>query len=120
MRVLSLLAVCLVVGCHDDEDRSSFRVATGGDANRGREHMIAYGCPACHNVPGIRSPGGLVGPELGGLVRRSYVAGKIPNTPENLVRWIREPHSVAPGTAMPNLGLSEEEARDVAAYLYSL
>jgi cytochrome c1 len=119
MRTAVLAIACLAVACHKDEDRQSFRVATGGDPDRGREHVIAYGCPACHDIPGIRAPGGLVGPPLRDLARRTYVAGHLPNTPGNLVRWIRDPHAVSPGTAMPTLGLSEEEARDVAAYLYT-
>ena len=58
-----------------------------------------------------------VGPSLRKLARRSYIAGVLPNTGENLVRWLREPQSIKPGTAMPDLGVGERDARDMAAFL---
>jgi cytochrome c1 len=62
----------------------------------------------------------MVGPPLDFFSRRTMIAGELPNTPDNLVRWIENPPSVEAGTAMPKLGLSDEQARDVAAYLYTL
>ena len=92
----------------------------GGDAERGRTAIEFYGCGACHAIPGIRSARGRVGPQLAGFSEQMYVAGRLPNTPPNLVFWIRHPQRVDPQTAMPDLGVSEEEARDIAAYLYTL
>jgi cytochrome c1 len=71
-------------------------------------------------IPGINGADGLVGPPLILFARRTYVAGELPNTPSNLIRWIQDPPAVEPRTAMPALGLSEQQARDVAAYLYTL
>ncbi|HEX5831108.1 MAG TPA: c-type cytochrome [Gemmatimonadaceae bacterium] len=79
----------------------------------------AYGCGSCHTIPGIPGADALVGPPLQGLVRRAYVGGVLPNTPDNLVRWIRHPRQVSPRTAMPELGVTDADARDIAAYLYS-
>ena len=92
----------------------------GGDAGRGRETIERYGCGSCHTIPGVRDARGLVGPPLLWWSRRTFIAGEIPNTPENLVKWIRSPQDVETRTAMPALGLSDAQARDVAAYLYTL
>lgn len=92
----------------------------GGDARRGVHVIEDYGCGSCHTIPGVRDAKGLVGPPLLWWSRRTFIAGEIPNTPENLVRWIRAPQSVEAATAMPALGLSEQQARDAAAYLYTL
>lgn len=79
-----------------------------------------YGCGACHVIPGVTGATGMVGPPLNEWSRRVYIAGSLANTPENLVFWIRQPQAVEPGTAMPDLGVTEPDARDIAAYLYSL
>jgi cytochrome c len=90
-----------------------------GDVERGRELIEAEGCASCHNIPGIESTGNTVGPPLGDLAERRYIAGDEPSRLSVLVRWLRNPQSIEPGTIMPDLGLSESEARDIAAYLYS-
>jgi cytochrome c1 len=77
-------------------------------------------CGACHTIPGIRRARGMVAPPLYWFSRRTFIAGQLPNTPANLVRWVQSPVSVEPRTAMPMVGLSDQEARDVAAYLYTL
>ncbi len=79
-----------------------------------------YGCETCHTIPGIRGARGLVGPSLDRIGARVYLAGALANTPENLIRWIRDPHGIDAHTAMPNLGVGEQDARDIAAYLYTL
>lgn len=84
-----------------------------------QEAIDAYGCGSCHTIPGIRGADGLVGPPLTRFHERAYIAGQLPNTPENLVHWIRNPQEVEPGTAMPDLGVTEEDAREIAAYLLS-
>src|SRR5688572_15000217 len=90
----------------------------GGDAERGRAALIALECGACHRIPGIPGARGTVGPLLDGYREQVYVAGRIPNEPDALVAWIRNAPSLDPGTAMPDLDVSEAEARDIAAYLY--
>jgi cytochrome c len=91
-----------------------------GDPQRGRAIIESYGCGSCHTIPGVRHADGLVGPPLLWWSRRTFIAGELPNTPENLVRWLRDPQSVERATAMPALGLSDAQARDAAAYLYTL
>ena len=93
---------------------------TGGSPERGRTAIEAHGCTACHTIPDVDGPKGKVGPGLGGFAQRSFIAGQVPNTPDNLVHWIQDPHSIRPGTAMPNTNVNKQEARDVAAYLYTL
>lgn len=96
------------------------RAATGGDADHGNAVIRQVGCGACHTIPGVRGARGVVGPPLASFARRSFIGGEVPNTADNLLRWLRDPHQIEPGTAMPKLGLSEAQARDVAAYLYTL
>jgi cytochrome c2 len=81
---------------------------------------VKYGCSGCHTIPGIPRANGLVGPPLNSMSGRLYVAGMLPNTPDNLVYWIFNPRQVNPKTAMPMTGISAAEARDAAAYLYSV
>ena len=87
---------------------------------RGRAVIAQYDCGSCHTIPGVRGADGLVAPPLFWFSRRTFIAGELPNSPDNLARWIRAPRSVEPTTAMPALGLSEQQARDAAAYLYTL
>ncbi|MFW5655401.1 MAG: c-type cytochrome [Roseicyclus sp.] len=92
----------------------------GGDPERGTRAMIAHGCGACHRIPGVTGAHGSVGPDLDGFSERAYVAGVLPNEPGGLVRWIVDPTAHSPMTAMPDLGVTEAEARDMAAHLYTL
>ena len=91
-----------------------------GNAEHGTELIEYYGCGSCHVIPGIYTAQGMVGPPLLYFSRRTMIAGELPNSPDNLVRWLRNPKTIEPGTAMPVLGLSDRDARDVAAYLYTL
>ncbi len=95
------------------------RIAVG-DAVNGRRLVIARGCNACHVLKDIPGPYGRVGPDLGGLSGKSYLAGAIPNRPDSLVAWLLDPPRLVPQTAMPAMGLSAREAEDVARYLYGL
>jgi cytochrome c2 len=92
----------------------------GGDPERGARSMVEHGCGACHTIPGVTGANGSVGPRLEGFADRAYVAGVLPNEPGGLVRWIVDPPAHSPMTAMPDLGVTEAEARDMAAYLYDL
>lgn len=104
-----------------DRVHENARLLTGGgDPRRGPALMRTYGCAQCHTIPGVAGANGLVGPPLGEVARRVYVAGVVPNTPDNLVRWIMNPKAIDPLTAMPVTGVTEEQARHIAAYLYSL
>jgi cytochrome c1 len=92
----------------------------GASADRGRAVIAAIGCGACHAIPGVPGPDGTVGPPLDGFARRSLIAGSLPNRPEVLVRFVADAPALLPETGMPDLPLSDQEARDVAAYLYTL
>ena len=92
---------------------------TGGDIARAPELIRRYGCAGCHTIPGIPGGDGKVGGPLKDIRQRVYVAGVVTNSPDNLVRWIVSPQTFSPRTAMPATGISEAEARDVAAYLYA-
>jgi cytochrome c2 len=62
----------------------------------------------------------LVAAPLSDWADRRYIAGRFTNTPENLIPWIMSPQEMEPGTAMPDVGVTEADARDMAAYLYTL
>ena len=111
----------LLGGCGDRTALSPADAAqlTGGDPDRGRLALRHYGCGSCHTVEGVPGAAGLVGPPLGGIGARAYVAGVLTNTPENLIRWVIAPREVDPRTAMPDVGVSPADARDIAAYLYT-
>jgi cytochrome c2 len=91
-----------------------------GDSERGRLLLRQFGCGACHRIPGVADAQGNVGPPLAGVARRVYLGGVLPNSRENMARWIRSPKSFDPQTAMPELQVGEEHARDIVAYLYTL
>jgi mono/diheme cytochrome c family protein len=90
------------------------------DAGRGRRAIEQYGCVTCHVIPGVVGPNFPVGPPLAGVAERVMLGGVLPNSPENLALWIRAPQSFAPRSAMPNLGVREQDARDIAAFLATL
>jgi cytochrome c2 len=81
--------------------------------------MIHYGCPTCHVIPGVSGASGKVGPSLYSLDQRSFLAGTLSNTPANLESWIRHPQHFQPGTAMPEMGVTAQDARRIAEYLES-
>ena len=91
-----------------------------GDARRGMVAIQQYACTACHTIPGIVGAEAHVGPSLLGIGSRRYLAGRLPNTTENMIRWLRQPHEVKPGTLMPDLQVADHHARDIAAYLATL
>lgn len=109
MALIPLLAAC-----------SDARAPLHGDAAAGAALITKYGCGSCHSIPGIVDADGLVGPPLTLMARRQFIAGVLRNTPDNMVQWLRFPQQVVPGNAMPDLALSESEARQIAAYLETL
>ncbi len=92
-------------------------VPANPDPQRGRTALAQYACQSCHVIPGVTGSQTFVGPPLEGLEQRKYIAGVLPTTRDNLVHWIRAPQSVDPQTTMPAVGVSERDARDMAAYL---
>ena len=91
-----------------------------GDAERGVAAMQQYACTTCHTIPGMVGAAAHVGPPLAGIGDRKYLGGRLPNSPENMVKWIRHPREISPQSLMPDLGVTEEHARDMAAYLLTL
>lgn len=95
-------------------------VASAPDAERGRQAIGQYACATCHVIPGIVGANAPVGPPLRHIGRRELIAGVLPNNFDAMVRWLREPQAVNPRSAMPHLGVTERDARDIAAYLATL
>ncbi|HEX2724770.1 MAG TPA: c-type cytochrome [Beijerinckiaceae bacterium] len=128
--VLASLAAVLVAGAgaaygayeykRQEKAKSDAAALTGGNPDQASRLITRYGCGGCHTIPGVRSANGLVGPPLQKFAGRVYIGGVLPNRPDNLVRWIVNPRAVSPTTAMPRTGISEAEARHVAAYLLTL
>lgn len=87
---------------------------------RGRALLAQYQCGSCHTIPGVPSSRGFVAQPLDAWSHRSYIAGRLPNRPDLLARWIAAPQALVPGTAMPSMGVSAEDARAMAAYLFTL
>lgn len=104
----------------DDKSPSATMLARAADPQRGRVALTQYACHACHMVPGVTGSRVYVGPPLQGVAGRAIIAGRLPNSADNMVRWIRNPQHTDPRTAMPNLGVTESDARDIAAYLQTL
>lgn len=84
----------------------------------GRRLIAGYGCGTCHSIPGVPGADAMAAPPLSCFYQRTYIAGRLPNTKENLIQWIQNPQQIDPGNAMPDLGVNEEEASDIADYLY--
>jgi cytochrome c2 len=117
---LAALALALLVSPLSCKPGVAPALVGGGDATRGRALIAGYQCGACHEIPGVRGARGTVGPPLVRFGLRSYIGGRAPNTPANLIRWLQDPKTIDPGTAMPDMGVDEPQARDIAAYLYGL
>jgi cytochrome c len=118
-RFIVVLVFLLPAACGRNEEPSVVEL-TGGDPGAGREAITRYACGTCHEIPGIDGANGMIGPSLAGIADRTVLAGQLPNRPDNMIRWIRDPQSALPGTAMPDLDVSEKDGRDIAAYLYTL
>lgn len=118
VRALAVILAGSLSACAAGEAGS--RPIAGADAAQGLATLQMAGCPACHDVPGVAWPRTRVGGTLAGFADRPLIAGRFPNQPDILVRWLRDAPSLSPETGMPASGLGDAEARDVAAYLYTL
>ena len=112
-------AVVIALAVFGDESKPVVDVP-GGNADRGRELIEHYGCGSCHTISGINSTSKYIGPPLKDFSERRFIGGEVPNTLDNLLRWLQNPKSIEAGTIMPDLGVKPQEARDIAAYLYGL
>lgn len=118
MKWAALAAAAMLCACAQKGDLP--RQIAGADPAHGLDLIQAVGCAACHAVPGIDWPRGSSGGSLSGFGRKPLIAGRLPNQPDVLIAWLRDPPALVPGTAMPPSPLTEAQARDVAAYLYTL
>jgi cytochrome c len=116
--VLFVLSASTSACTHGEAD--AMALTHGGNAARGKELIRSYGCGSCHTIPRVPGAESTVGPSLQGEATHAYIAGVTPNQPENMIRWIMDPPSVDEKTAMPNLHVSAVDARDIAAYIYTL
>jgi cytochrome c1 len=116
LTVTVIAAGCVAAsGCGSGPDRS------GASARFDQaKALISNNCGACHAVPGVNGANGRVGPPLAGIGSRQILAGHFANTPNNMVSWIEHPQHLLPGDAMPEMGLSHEQAQAIASYLYTL
>jgi cytochrome c2 len=116
LAVVALAVSLWPLSCSTGRSNSP-QVVTGADPSAGKVAITHYGCGSCHTIPGVKGAVALVGPPLIHWSRRSFVAGKLANTPDNLVSWLEDPQAVWPGNDMPDLGISPTDARNIAAYL---
>jgi cytochrome c2 len=115
--VVAVAVLAVVAGCGGGGAGGRIAIA-GADASRAPAAFRTYGCGACHSIPGIDGADADVGPPLDDLAGRVNIAGSLSNTPENLIRWIRFPQRIDPGSVMPDMGVTQQDAADIAAYLY--
>jgi cytochrome c len=120
--LLTALIFTLIISsaCLPTRQMDAGQKVTEGDPERGRQIVVDYGCTSCHIVPGVRVTPGLVGPPLDYWADRGYIAGRLPNTSQNLISWIMAPQTIDPGNAMPDMGVTFGDAQDIAAYLFTL
>jgi cytochrome c2 len=117
---VGFIVLCLTGAACSHGERDAIALTHGGSPSRGEALIRAYGCGSCHTIPRVAGAASTVGPNLQGIAARAYIAGVLPNTPENMMRWLMNPPAVDDKTAMPNLHVGAAEARDMAAYLYTL
>lgn len=108
----------LASACKPPPDQQQFMPVA--DAKQGKAAIERVGCASCHSIRGIDWPKGEAGPPLEGFAARAMIAGRVPNEPELLARFVRNAPEIVPAATMPAMPLSEEESRDVAAYLYEI
>jgi cytochrome c2 len=117
--VVALVGIVWKYGEQRDRMRMHAATETGGDPQRGEAMFIQYGCGSCHAMKNVRNATGSVGPPLDGIAVRVIIGGHLSNSPANMEKWIRDPQQVSPGTAMPDLNVGQQDARDMTAFLYT-
>lgn len=117
---LMFAASALLSGCFGGKEIHAYRAQIAGSPQRGQTTIEQFRCGSCHIIPGIRNANGVVGPPLDEMSLRTYIAGEFQNDPQNMIHWVEAPTSMKPKTDMPDLGLTEQQATDVAAYLETL
>jgi cytochrome c2 len=118
--VAGVASTIVLYGQDAAQARTTAEQISGGHVDAGKAAINRYGCGACHQIPGIPGAEGQVGPSLNAFGTRSEIAGVLVNNPQNLTRWVRRPQEIVPGNGMPDQGVTERDARDIAAYLYTI
>jgi cytochrome c2 len=114
------IAIYVIERQDSDQTRVTAEQLTGGHVDAGKAMVARYACTACHEIPGTGDAAGKVGPSLAGIAVRTEIAGELANSPDAMIRWLRHPQQVSPGNGMPEQGVTDADARNIAAYLYTL
>ena len=113
MKKIALIAL-LLAACKGE------KAINNGDPAHGKQLLTQYGCGACHVIPGVDGATGVIGPSLEHIATRPVLANKFSNTPDVMAKWMQNPQAMDPGNTMPNLGVTPNDARDIAAFLATL
>ena len=116
------LALAAALACSGRRENiyEQARTLTGGDPGRGMSAIGRYGCGGCHTIPGVAGASATVGPPLTNIASRTVLGGHLSNTPHNMELWIKKPQQIDPKNVMPDMGVTDQDARDITAYLYTL
>ncbi len=118
--IFLIIAFTIFVNVPHHDDVMAEQMVPGANPEQGIQAIAKYGCGTCHMIPGVAGANGTVGPKLDSIATRSFLAGMLPNTPDNLIQWIQHPQELHPGVDMPDMGVTAADARNIAAYLYSI
>jgi len=118
--ILCCALLLMAAACKKDVRQAASEMTGGGDPDAGKATLARRNCNACHKIPGVESSRATGGPSLEHWTQHQLIAKRYPNTPENLMHWIQDPRAMVDTTYMPSMGVQEKEARDIAAYLYTL
>jgi cytochrome c len=122
LKILAILSISILISaaCQSTPEIPHAQVIPDGDADRGQQAFVDYGCTACHTIPRIQGFHGNVGPPLENWGSRQLIAGQFPNNAQNLVSWLMAPQAMIPGSGMPDMGVTWQDAKDMSAYLFTL
>jgi len=121
LSIAAAIASAIVINAQDmAQARTTAEQLTGGSVSAGKHAFQAYGCSACHAIKTLPGADGQVGPSLDQIATQAQLAGHLANSPANMARWIQHPQQVDPGNGMPETGVSDQDARNISAYLYTL
>jgi cytochrome c len=115
-----MVALAVVSSCRDTSVERRAAAMTGGDVSRGRAAISKYGCAGCHSFTCFDNAGSSVGTTLDRIASSTLLGRQLPNTPENIMKWLQDPQQIDPKSPMPDMGVTDGDARDIAAFLYTL